>query len=231
MPGKRPADADPRNTNVRGQATRARVLDAAGSLFSRRGYDGTSLRDISKDSGAGLSSIMYHFGSKKQLFLETIRHFVVDNARLDRHFDPLVTVDTDNPRAVSNALRDTIESFLRAIHGPDRTEHVTGLYIHVIVYGDPDALAILLECFAGVQQLLPTFLKKVAPTMSQQDIDFWLQLFWSQLQYTVMGKKLVLYDMNLGSDYPESFIVEAAWRFARHVCLPLGLPDPTHKTC
>jgi len=226
----RPAGAEARPqpyANVQGQATRAAVLDTAGELFAARGYAATSMRHIAESAGVGPSLIMYHFQSKENLFLETIRHFIVDRARLDRHFTVFDELDYNDPQAVSDAIRDAVRSFIEACHGPTRTPHVTGLYVRVMVEGDRAALAMLLQCFAGVQKKLPQILRSIRPDLTETDIAFWMQLFWSQLQYTVMGEKLILYDMQLGDHMPPAFLDESAWRFAYYCALPLGLPEPT----
>lgn len=49
------------------------VLRAAAGLFSRKGYEGTSLRDIAKASGMLAGSIYYHFSSKEDIFLSVQR--------------------------------------------------------------------------------------------------------------------------------------------------------------
>ena len=51
-------------------ATRAALLDAAERLFSQNGIEGTSVRDITKEAGANLGAINYHFGTKDRLALE-----------------------------------------------------------------------------------------------------------------------------------------------------------------
>jgi len=45
------------------------VLEAAASLFRRKGYEGTSLRDIAAASGMLPGSIYFHFPSKEDIFL------------------------------------------------------------------------------------------------------------------------------------------------------------------
>ncbi|MES2741654.1 MAG: CerR family C-terminal domain-containing protein [Pseudomonadota bacterium] len=52
----------------RGEQTRDRLLDHATILFSLKGYDGVSTRDISKAAGTTLPSIAHHFGSKEGLY-------------------------------------------------------------------------------------------------------------------------------------------------------------------
>jgi AcrR family transcriptional regulator len=52
----------------RGEATRADLLAAARRLFARRGFDGTSVRAITRDAGTSLGAATYHFGSKHALY-------------------------------------------------------------------------------------------------------------------------------------------------------------------
>lgn len=48
--------------------TKARILDAAEDLFSKRGFDGTSIRDIAKQAGAQVALVHHHGGPKEELF-------------------------------------------------------------------------------------------------------------------------------------------------------------------
>ena len=49
------------------------VLDAAAALFSKKGYEGTSVRDIAAASGMLAGSIYCHFSSKEDVFLSVQR--------------------------------------------------------------------------------------------------------------------------------------------------------------
>lgn len=48
--------------------TRTALLNAARRLFARRGYDGASIRAITRDAHANLGAVTYHFGSKHGLY-------------------------------------------------------------------------------------------------------------------------------------------------------------------
>jgi AcrR family transcriptional regulator len=54
--------------------TRQRVLEAAGPIFAARGFDAVTIREICKQAGANVSAVNYHFRSKEQLYVETVRH-------------------------------------------------------------------------------------------------------------------------------------------------------------
>jgi len=49
---------------------KADILKAAELLFSEFGFEGTSTRQIAKESGANMAMINYYFGSKEGVFLE-----------------------------------------------------------------------------------------------------------------------------------------------------------------
>jgi TetR/AcrR family transcriptional regulator, repressor for neighboring sulfatase len=52
----------------------AAVIEAAGELFSRSGFDGVSVRDIAARAGVNHGLIHRHFGSKESLRRQTLQH-------------------------------------------------------------------------------------------------------------------------------------------------------------
>jgi len=94
-PSRRPTTAP--------RATRAALLAAARELFAERGYDGASIRAITRRADANLGAVTYHFGSKEALY----------HAVIDANIQPL-------REALAAAVSDArpplarIESFLRA---------------------------------------------------------------------------------------------------------------------
>ena len=57
----------PNRKAQQGLESRRRILDAASSLMSERGFAGTSISEVSKRSGLPASSIYWHFDSKEGL--------------------------------------------------------------------------------------------------------------------------------------------------------------------
>jgi AcrR family transcriptional regulator len=52
--------------------TKTRILDAAEKLFGEKGFDATSLRDITTEADVNLAAVNYHFQSKDSLIEATI---------------------------------------------------------------------------------------------------------------------------------------------------------------
>lgn len=55
-------------------ATKARIMRAAIHEFTALGYRGVALRDIARAAGVTMGGIRYHFGSKADLYRDTLAH-------------------------------------------------------------------------------------------------------------------------------------------------------------
>jgi len=53
--------------------TRERLVVTAGEIFSEKGFDETTVREICTAAGANVAAVNYYFGDKQQLYLETVR--------------------------------------------------------------------------------------------------------------------------------------------------------------
>ncbi|MFV3331156.1 TetR/AcrR family transcriptional regulator [Pseudomonas sp. NY15437] len=76
-----------RESRKDGEATRIRILEAAGELFSALGFAETSNKAVAAKAEVDLASINYHFGSRNGLYqavLEEARRRFLDIADLQR---------------------------------------------------------------------------------------------------------------------------------------------------
>jgi AcrR family transcriptional regulator len=79
----------PRTTVDRWQETHNRIMDSAERLFSNKGFNGTSMNDIVKESGFSKGAIYGHFESKERLFLSLWeRQTVLGIDQLRQMFSP-----------------------------------------------------------------------------------------------------------------------------------------------
>ncbi|HSD17903.1 MAG TPA: TetR/AcrR family transcriptional regulator [Thermomonas sp.] len=58
----------PRESRTDGQATRGRILEAAGALIAHAGFAHTTGKQIAERAGVSLASINYHFESREGLY-------------------------------------------------------------------------------------------------------------------------------------------------------------------
>lgn len=57
-------------------STKIKILDAAQCLFAAKGFNATSLREITTHANVNLAAVNYHFGSKKELIKAVMSRFM-----------------------------------------------------------------------------------------------------------------------------------------------------------
>jgi TetR/AcrR family transcriptional regulator len=74
---------DNKNNKIRirdGEATKKKIIKTAEKLFSRKGFNGVSIRDLAKACNMSGPLILHHFGSKEGIYdavrLELIKEYV-----------------------------------------------------------------------------------------------------------------------------------------------------------
>jgi len=88
-------------------ATQQRILQAAMSLFMRRGYARTSVTQIASKAGVSRAAVFWHFSDKDTLFRAAAKQFVVPfREGLNRHLRHL------EPRKRITELIDYYEMFV-----------------------------------------------------------------------------------------------------------------------
>jgi AcrR family transcriptional regulator len=95
----------PTRKRLSAEDRRAAILDAALEVFSRHGYNGTSIDEIASAAGISKALIYEHFPSKRELHVSLLERHVQDIfMRLAQ------TADTDDPGDVR--LRNGVNAFL-----------------------------------------------------------------------------------------------------------------------
>jgi AcrR family transcriptional regulator len=92
------------------QETRRRLLDAAGEIFSERGFRNATVREICARAEANVAAVNYHFGDKERLYSETLRFWF---GQAMEKYPP--TLGTTPDSSVEDRLAAFIRSFLLRI--------------------------------------------------------------------------------------------------------------------
>jgi TetR/AcrR family transcriptional regulator, regulator of cefoperazone and chloramphenicol sensitivity len=90
---------------------RDRLLSAAIDLFGRKGFDGTSTREIASAAGVNIAGIAYHFGGKERLYAACAA-YIAERVRR-RVAGPLPTAVSD-PASEFWGLAERFARFLLA---------------------------------------------------------------------------------------------------------------------
>jgi AcrR family transcriptional regulator len=108
-------------------STRDALLDAAEQLFSSRGYAAVGIREIAETAHANLAAIKYHFGSKSELYLETVRR-TMSRGEAEAVWDVLREKPADAASAATMLVR-FIHTFLSRLLSPDEGSSCCNLMV------------------------------------------------------------------------------------------------------
>jgi AcrR family transcriptional regulator len=92
------------------EGTRGRIVEAALSVFSRKGYHDTSVDEIVWESRTSKGAVYFLFPNKQALFLSLVDKFA---DLLERRVSEAISAETTGIRRVSAALQACLETFGR----------------------------------------------------------------------------------------------------------------------
>lgn len=137
--GRRSAPA----THARGDATRADLVASARRLFARRGFDGTSIRAITREAGTNLGAVTYHFGSKRGLYA----------AVLEAGLRPIAERVRAAARSPGTALERTLRVVEAYFHHFETYPDLPHLMLQEVAAGKKPP-AVVLEILGGLKKTL-----------------------------------------------------------------------------
>ncbi len=94
-----------RPVNADAEATRQKVLDAAGVLFAEHGVDGTSIREVARGAGVSLGLVHHYFGNKDGLYQASIEAMYAELDPLREQFDAALAAGGDLRALVDRVVR------------------------------------------------------------------------------------------------------------------------------
>lgn len=182
----RAGEAGPRRRDP--EDTKERLLDAAERLFAERGFEGASLRAVTRAAGTSVSAAHYHFGSKEALLAETIRRRAapVIEARAAR----LAAVE----RRVGDAplpLEDVLDAFLRPIFEAraqsDRGDDFRRIAARLFADPPPVVAAAKREVFGSSAACFLDALARALPGKPRREIALDLQFLVGVMVHVTRG--------------------------------------------
>ena len=153
--------------------TRKRLLGAASALFAERGFHGTKARDVAARAGVNLAAGNYHYGSKKELYLEVLRaEFAETRALLKRRgaLRPATELGRLSRRQVVGLLRARARAMLDLLIGPPAGVQGTLMLREMM---DPsEALPVIVEEFIRpMKQEIEDIVPRLAPGLARRDVE------------------------------------------------------------
>jgi AcrR family transcriptional regulator len=110
------------------QKTRERIIVAASKVLAEKGYDATTLREISREAQAAPGLVHYYFGGKDELLVEVLQaagqrfhhrmEHLVEHLPADRSLDAYLKRLYERVDQEPDVYRLRYESFSLGLHNP-----------------------------------------------------------------------------------------------------------------
>lgn len=131
--------------------TRQRILDAARSLFARRGYEGASNRAIAEEANLTTGAIYHYFDRKLDIYLAVF-------------FDTYELVDSRIGTAIDacDTMIDALRAFLEIAHEMNNEDPSLALFLHSLTVDTQRDPALAVEIRAARSRSRGSLYRRIA---------------------------------------------------------------------
>lgn len=232
----RPTAASPRkNAALRGPGrpggaeSRSRILDEAGKLFARDGFEGVTIRRIAARAGVNLAAVGYHFGSKKGLYHEVMCQIIRDVRPI---IGPVVSriqggvaAAADDPKRLSLLAAQFVRHTLNSVLTNERLRWQQALLVREFSQPSEEFPMILAEAISPMHDAVG---KLVAAALGKHRVDAEVRLLTTavvgQCMIYQIARTLVCARMGWG-DYTSDNVERLISMVTGSVQRTLGLPE------
>ena len=173
-----------------GRQVRNRLLDTGERLFCEKGFDATSIRDLTAAANCNVAAVNYHFGGKDKLYLEVFRRRML--IMRDLRIASIDNVMSPNGREIG--LEDLLRAFVRSFIEPHLKETGASRFSKLMAREmfDPrlPRNVLLEEMIIPVVTALQQALIKLCPDLDQKKAVLCIHSLIAQLIHTIRAKEV-----------------------------------------
>jgi AcrR family transcriptional regulator len=173
-------------------STKNKILDAADVLFADKGFNGTSLREITSQANVNLAAVNYHFGSKKELIKAVMSRYMDElSPQLESALSHICQAD------VKPSLHDVFSAFIEPLLNLNEfKENGTSTFLQLLGRGYTDSQGFL-RWFLTTQypNVFTNFTKAVKiayPELSTEEMFWRLHFTMGTIVFTMSSSEALI---------------------------------------
>ena len=193
------------------QPAKEALFAAAEQLFTEKGYAAVSTRELAELADVNLGAITYHFGSKANLFVETVKRLMLQR----RDAFAVLELPSEGLSAEAAAaglcvfIRQVLKNFC-APDGPDvcrlMQREVLGATSQDPEMYEPLVNAVVNDFIRPLDARIHVLIKVLHPEASEQKINFIIQSIIGQCAYYSTNRPFV--EKLRGMDFTSEAVME-----------------------
>ncbi len=173
-------------------STKNKILDAAERLFADKGFNGTSLREITSQAEVNLAAVNYHFGSKKELIKAVMSRYMNElSPRLETALSDLCQVEKQP------SLTDVFSAFVEPLLALNEfQENGTSNFLQLLGRGYTDSQGFLrwflTTSYPKVIDNFVAAVHKAYPELSAEDMFWRLHFTMGTIVFTMASSDALI---------------------------------------
>jgi AcrR family transcriptional regulator len=173
-------------------STKTKILNAAEVLFADKGFNGTSLREITSQAEVNLAAVNYHFGSKKELIKAVMSRYMNElSPRLESALHALCLDE------VQPTLIEVFSAFLDPLlHLNSFKENGTSTFLQLLGRGFTDNQGFLrwflTTQYPGVFTNFTQAVQKAYPELSKEEMFWRLHFTMGTIVFTMSSSDALI---------------------------------------
>jgi AcrR family transcriptional regulator len=203
--------------------TRDNLIEAAIAVFSAKGFEGGSVREITQTANANQAAINYHFGGKDGLYREVLKASIQAFAELSP-LDADRLAALDGPEAVDTFIRTQ----LKALNRRDQL----GRFMRIFTWETLTRSQVFIDFLATeklpIYNVAELVVRKFLPAETDRG-DLWIAVFWllSQIETFMRPERLERPPFNLTIN--QAFVDHLAERLSAMTIAALSAWGADHR--
>jgi len=141
-----------------------RLLDAAEKLFCEKGFDRTSVRDLTRAAHCNIAAVNYHFGGKDNLYIQMFHRQI--RRMMDRQREVIGRITRAPGAALEDLLRGSVSEALTQLQRNDPSGTVMKLMVREVLNRHVDKTAVLGELEGEFYTLFAEAFMRFCPNLS-----------------------------------------------------------------
>ncbi len=205
---------------------RLELIETAGPLFANSGIDGVSIRDIAEKSNVNIASINYYFGSKENLYIETLRYVAWQvRCPLAQKILEEGNINFSSKGQCIEIIKKLIEERVQNYLSDKYPMWYSRLLLRSLIEPPSKFENVLFHTFIPELDALVEVLLKCSPKNTIEKCKFWAFSILGEISFYVFAEPGIKLALDIKEKYAQEFLLQLQQHVTGLILKGLGLSE------
>lgn len=205
---------------------RLELIETAGPLFANSGIDGVSIREIAEKSNVNIASINYYFGSKENLYIETLRYVawqircpLAQKILQDKNIN--YSCSKECAKIIEKLVEEKVQNYLSDKY----PMWYSRLLLRSLIEPPPKYENVIFQTFIPELDALVEVLSKCSPGNNLEECKLWAFSILGEVSFYVFAEPGIKIAMSIKEKYPQEFLLQLQKHITSLILKGLGIRE------